>query len=235
MKNRILVVAAHPDDEFLGCGGTLINHKNKGDDVGILIMSEGSTSRDKKRNIFKRKKELLELKKVASDIANQIKAKFVKFNSFPDNRMDSVNFLDVVKKVEKIIKIFKPNIIYTHHPCDLNIDHNIVYKAVMTASRPVPNQSVIQILLFETLSSTNWSLSNLKKNNFFNPNYFNEIPKSSLKIKLNMLSKYKGEMKKWPHSRSLKSVKALAHYRGSSIGCDAAEAFVLERHIVKNK
>jgi len=235
MKNRILVVAAHPDDEFLGCGGTLINHRNKGDDVGILIMSEGSTSRDKKRNIFKRKKELLELKKVASDIGNQIKAKFVKFNSFPDNRMDSVNFLDVVKKVEKVIKTFKPNIIYTHHPSDLNIDHNIVYKAVMTASRPVPNQSVTQILLFETLSSTNWSLSNLKKNNFFNPNYFNEISKSSLKIKLNMLSKYKSEMKKWPHSRSLKSVKTLAHYRGSSIGCDAAEAFVLERHIVKNK
>ena len=126
MKNRILVVAAHPDDEFLGCGGTLINHRNKGDDVGILIMSEGSTSRDKKRNIFKRKKELLELKKVASDIGNQIKAKFVKFNSFPDNRMDSVNFLDVVKKVEKVIKTFKPNIIYTHHPSDLNIDHNIV-------------------------------------------------------------------------------------------------------------
>ena len=182
MRNRILVIAAHPDDEFLGCGGTLINHRNNGDDVGILIMSEGSTSRDKKRNTLKRKKELLELKKTASKIANQIKAKFVKFNSFPDNRMDSVNFLDVVKKVENIIKNFKPNIIYTHHPSDLNIDHNIVYKAVMTASRPLPNQSVKQILLFETLSSTNWSLSNLKKNNFFNPNYFQEIPKSSLKI-----------------------------------------------------
>ncbi len=235
MKNRILVVAAHPDDEFLGCGGTLINHRDNGDDIGILIMSEGSTSRDKKRNILKRQKELLELKKVAKKIANQIKSKFVKFNSFPDNRMDSVNFLDVVKKVENVIKTFKPNIIYTHHPSDLNIDHNIVYKAVMTSSRPVPNQSVKQILLFETLSSTNWSLSNLKKNNFFNPNYFHEIPKSSLKIKLNMLSMYKSEMKKWPHARSLKSVKALAHYRGSSIGCDAAEAFVLERHIVKNK
>ena len=96
MRNRILVIAAHPDDEFLGCGGTLINHRNNGDDVGILIMSEGSTSRDKKRNTLKRKKELLELKKTASKIANQIKAKFVKFNSFPDNRMDSVNFLDVV-------------------------------------------------------------------------------------------------------------------------------------------
>ena len=126
MRNRILVIAAHPDDEFLGCGGTLINHRNNGDDVGILIMSEGSTSRDKKRNTLKRKKELLELKKTASKIANQIKAKFVKFNSFPDNRMDSVNFLDVVKKVENVIKNFKPNIIYTHHPSDLNIDHNTI-------------------------------------------------------------------------------------------------------------
>ena len=228
MRNRILVIAAHPDDEFLGCGGTLINHRNNGDDVGILIMSEGSTSRDKKRNTLKRQKELLELKKTASKIANQIKAKFVKFNSFPDNRMDSVNFLDVVKKVENIIKNFKPNIIYTHHPSDLNIDHNIVYKAVMTASRPLPNQSVKQILLFETLSSTNWSINHTNSN--FEPNYFLNIEKF-LKKKIKLLSYYKTEMEKWPHTRSLKSVEYLAKYRGSSVGFEAAEAFYLLREI----
>ena len=128
-KIFFLIIAAHPDDEILGCGGTAAKLISEGYSGSTIIVSEGITSRDKKRNISKRKKELLELKKVASKIANQIKAKFVKFNSFPDNRMDSVNFLDVVKKVENVIKNFKPSIIYTHHPSDLNIDHNIVYKA----------------------------------------------------------------------------------------------------------
>jgi len=234
MKNRILVVAAHPDDEFLGCGGTLINHTRKGDKVGILIMSEGSTSRDRKRNVIKRKNDLSELKKAANKIATQIGAKFIKFNSFPDNRMDSVDFLDVVKNVEEVITKFKPNIIYTHHPSDLNIDHSIVHRAVITASRPQPKHTVKKILMFEIMSSTNWTAKFPKQKSFFNPNYYVDIT-NVLNKKLKMLRYYKSEMKKWPHSRSIKAIKILANHRGSSVGVKAAEAFELVRNLKKIK
>lgn len=230
MKNKILVVAAHPDDEFLGCGGTLINHKIKGDEIGIQIMSEGSTSRDKKRNRLKRKKELKGLKTAAIKVSKKIKAKFIKFNSFPDNRMDSVDFLDVVKKVENTIKIFKPNIIYTHHPSDLNIDHSIVHRAVITAARPTPKSSIKKILMFEILSSTNWSTKFLKQKILFNPNYFIDIS-NTLNEKLRILKLYKSEIKNWPHSRSIKGIKSLANFRGSSVGVKAAEAFELVRSL----
>ncbi len=230
MKNKILVVAAHPDDEFLGCGGALINHRAKGDKIGIQIMSEGSTSRDKKRDKLKRIKELQGLKKAATKVSKQIKAKFIKFNSFPDNRMDSVDFLDVVKKIEQTIKIFRPNIIYTHHPSDLNLDHAIVQRAVITAARPMPRSPVKKILMFEILSSTNWSTKFLKQKSLFNPNYFVDISKA-LKEKLQILKFYETEMKNWPHSRSMKGIKALANYRGSSVGVEAAEAFELVRSL----
>jgi N-acetylglucosamine malate deacetylase 1 len=234
MKDKILVVASHPDDEFLGCGGTLINHRKKGDEIGIQILSEGSTSRDKKRNKLKRKKELEGLKTAAIKVSKQIKGKFIKFNSFPDNRMDSVDFLDVVKKIESTIKIFKPNIIYTHHPSDLNIDHTIVHRAVITAARPIPKSSIKKILMFEIMSSTNWSTKFLKPKYSFNPNYFVDIS-DTLKEKLQILKFYESEMKNWPHSRSIKGIKALANYRGSSVGVKAAEAFELVRSIKKNK
>ncbi len=232
MKNKILVVAAHPDDEFLGCGGTLINHTIKGDKIGIFILSEGFTSRDKNRNVNKRKKDLSNLKKSAKRIASKINAKFIKFGSFPDNRMDSVDFLDVVKKVEDVIKNFKPNIIYTHHPNDLNIDHGIVHKAVITAARPQPKYCVKKILMFEILSSTNWTTKFTKKKTLFNPNYYVDISKTLTK-KLKLLRYYTSEMKKWPHSRSIKAVKVLANYRGSSVGVNAAEAFELVRNLKK--
>ena len=234
MKNKILVVAAHPDDEFLGCGGALISHIKKNDKVGILIMSEGFTSRDIKRDTIKRKNDLDGLKKSANKIAKKIGASFIKFTSFPDNRMDSVDFLDVVKKVEEVIKKFKPNIIYTHHPSDLNIDHGIVHRAVITASRPQPKYAVKKILLFEIMSSTNWTAKFSKQKNLFNPNYFIDIS-NVLSKKLKLLKYYKTEMKKWPHSRSIKAIKALANYRGSSVGVKAAEAFELVRNLKKIK
>ena len=146
--------------------------------------------------------------------------------------MDSVDFLDVVKKVEEIIKKFKPKIIYTHHPSDLNIDHSIVHRAVITASRPTPNHIVKKILMFEIMSSTNWAIKNTKYKNFFNPNYFIDIS-NVLNKKLSLLRYYKTEMKTWPHSRSIKSIKVLANHRGSSVGVEAAEAFELVRNLKK--
>ena len=150
------------------------------------------------------------------------------FLDFADNRLDNYNLLDVIKPIEKIINSFKPDIIYTHHFGDLNKDHEIVNRAVMTATRPKPNSFVKKIYSFEVLSSTNWSIN--KPASVFMPNYFLNISKF-LKKKISLLSLYKSEIEKWPHTRSLKSVESLAKYRGSSVGVEAAEAFCLLREV----
>ena len=229
--NKILIVAAHPDDEILGCGGTIIEHIRKKDDVGIVIVSEGITARDKKRNYEKKKEKIIKLSKISKKIATDLKVKFIKFFSFPDNRLDSVNLLDVIKKIEEIILNFKPNTVYTHHSSDLNIDHCLVNKAVLTACRPYPNQSVQKILTFEIPSSTNWG--EISQNSVFVPNYYQEIT-NSFKKKVEYLNMYKDEIRDWPHARSIKAIESLAIYRGSTVGVKMAEAFQLVRNINKN-
>ena len=228
---KVLVVAAHPDDEMLGCGGTIIEHLKRGDRVGIMIAAEGITSRDEKRNYEKRKKEVLELSKISKKIAKNLKLSFIDFLSFPDNRLDSLDLLDIVKKIEIRLLNFKPRLVYTHHSNDLNVDHNIVNRAVLTACRPYPKQTVKKILTFEIPSSTNWN--DLSRASPFLPNYYQEIT-NSLEKKLKLLKMYKGEIREWPHARSIRAIESLAVYRGSSVGLKAAEAFQLVRNIKKN-
>jgi len=230
MVKRIHIIAAHPDDELLGCGGAILHHLSKGDKVRVTIVAEGLTSRDKKRDRKKRLKGLNKLKNTTKKIFKKIGVKEIDFLDLADNRLDSYNLIDVIKPIETIINSFKPNIIYTHHPGDLNIDHCIVNRAVMTASRPKPKNFIEKIYSFEILSSTNWSINHTNSN--FEPNYFLNI-KKYLKKKIKLLSYYESEMKKWPHSRSLKSVEFLAKYRGSTAGMEAAEAFCLLRQVDK--
>ena len=224
MKN-ILVVAAHPDDEILGCGATIAKFAKQGSKVNILIVSEGITSRDKFRDIKKRHNQILKLRKSAKISAKKIGAKSINFLSFPDNRLDNVPLLEIIKNIESFIFKFKPDTIFTHSSHDLNIDHLITNKATLTACRPIPNSSIKKILTFEILSSTEYN-----PNSKFKPNYFVDIDKF-LKKKINSLKEYKSEMRGWPHPRSIKSVKNLAEYRGSNIGIKYAEAFELLRHI----
>tara|TARA_X000001036_G_scaffold40854_1_gene32870 strand:- start:137 stop:823 length:687 start_codon:yes stop_codon:yes gene_type:complete len=227
MSKKVLIVAAHPDDELLGCGGAILHHLYQGDKVRVTIVAEGLTSRESKN---KSNQDTVELKNITKSICKKIGIKELDFLDFADNRLDDYNLLDVIKPIEKIINTFKPEIIYTHHYGDLNKDHQIVNRAVMTSARPKPNSFVQKIYAFEVLSSTNWSIINSSA--VFEPNYYLNIEKF-LKKKLNLLSHYKGEIEKWPHTRSLKSIEILAKYRGSSVGLEAAEAFYLLREIKK--
>ena len=137
--NKVLVIAAHPDDESLGCGGTIKKHTNNGDRVRVLYMTDGESSRNyKKRSIKKRIKSAMQSKKILG-------IEETKFLNFPDNEMDKISLLKIVKKVEKYLNLFKPTIIYTHHHGDLNIDHRITFQAVMTACRPQPGSIIKQI------------------------------------------------------------------------------------------
>jgi len=220
--NKILVVVAHPDDEVLGCGGTMARLALEVNNVYTLILGEGITSRDKKRMRVKRGSEIAELKKRAEDANKILGVKKVYTYDFPDNRFDTVPLLDIIKTIEKIKKDIKPDIVFTHHYGDLNIDHQITFKAVMTAFRPIKDGGVKEIYSFEIPSSTEWNVSSSLTH--FMPDYFVDINKS-LEIKVNALKKYETELRDFPHPRSLKAVELNAKYRGIIMGFKAAEAF----------
>ena len=184
MNKTILVIAAHPDDEVLGCGGTMASHVDDGDKVHVVFMSDGVTSR-----INVNDEEVKERKQAAINASNTLGVKNKPiFLGFSDNRMDAVVLLDIVQSLEEIIYEIKPEVIYTHHVGDLNIDHKVTHQAVMTACRPQPEFCVREIYSFEVLSSTEWST-----NNPFIPNYFVDIS-DTLELKISAIKAYNSEL-----------------------------------------
>ncbi|OGC08540.1 GlcNAc-PI de-N-acetylase [candidate division WOR-1 bacterium RIFOXYA2_FULL_36_21] len=224
MKN-VLVVAAHPDDEVLGCGGTISKLLKKGIDVAILILGEGITSRYENREKAMDIEQMKELKNHINDAAKILKVKKNFVLNFPDNRFDSVPLLDLVKVIENVKNKFIPDVIFTHHGEDLNIDHQITFNAVLTACRAIAGEMVKQIYCFETLSSTEWSWPNT-----FKPNVYVDISKT-IEKKIDAMKAYKNELKEWPHPRSIKGIEILAEKRGCEVGLAYAEAFELVRSI----
>jgi LmbE family N-acetylglucosaminyl deacetylase len=229
MKQTVLVIAAHPDDEVLGCGGTIVRHVAESDEVHVLILAEGATSRDKARNPEAREDELSGLAQAAYRAGDILGISSLHMHQFPDNRMDGVELLDVVKCVEEHFERVCPTIVYTHHYGDLNIDHQITHKAVITACRPAPGQTVQTLLFFEVPSSTEWQIPD--KCATFAPNWYIDIS-NTLDRKREALFAYSAEMRPWPHARSIEAVEHLARWRGANIGVEAAEGFVLGRRII---
>ena len=227
MKNvnrTVVVFAAHPDDDILGCGGTIAKLAQNGSKVHVVFLADGESSRDDIEDIDNL---ILQRKQNAKKALKILGCDSIDFLDFPDNRLDSLDLLDVVKSIERFIDEYKPNIIFTHYAYDLNIDHQITHYAVVTACRPKPEFCVEELLFFEVPSSTEWNL--LKA---FMPNYFVDIS-STLSLKLDALNAYKNEIKSFPHPRSIKAIESLSYYRGSLSGCKAAEAFIIGRKIIK--
>jgi len=224
---KILVIVAHADDEAIGCGGTLLKHKNNGDCISIIYMTDGVGARDKTPSA--KKSTARENRLTAQQQACQQLNVSSYYNfDFPDNRMDQVALIDITQAIEPIISELQPTVIYTHHGGDLNIDHRIVHQAVLTACRPQPNTSVQKILSFEVNSSTEWASSSMSA--LFIPNYFVDISQYQNE-KQQLLDKYQQEMKHYPHSRSIKAISYLNNVRGSAVGVESAEAFMLIRAI----
>ena len=224
---RVLVVAAHPDDEVLGCGGTAARLSHEGHAVHIAIMGEGLTSRHVRREEADAK-QLSRLHQQAQSAADKVGAKDVVLFQLPDNRLDTVPLLEVVKLVESLVDKLKPEVIYTHHPGDLNIDHGVVHRAVLTATRPMIGQPVREIFAFEVPSSTEWAFQRLRPS--FRPNVFVDVT-NTLETKLAALACYETETRTFPHPRSREALRAIAARWGSVAGCLAAEAFELVRSI----
>ena len=230
MNNIIAVIAAHPDDEILGCGGTIAEHVKAGDEVHVLILAEGVTSRDNQCDRYAHVPELSELVEAAHSANKILGTTSLTMESLPDNRLDSLNRLDIVKIIEAFVEKHQPTTTYTHHAGDVNIDHRIIHEAVVTACRPVPGRIVRTLLFFEIASSTEWQTSGSAP--FFCPNWFVDISET-LDKKLEALQAYHSEMRSWPHARSVEALEHLARWRGATVGVEAAEAFILGRNITR--
>lgn len=227
MKN-VLVIAAHPDDELLGEGGTIRKLANQGVCCRTIIIGEGITSRKNHREEADFHK-LDCLKKCAENAAKIIGYTSIDFCGLPDNRLDDMNLLDIIKIVSAYVDKYKPDTIFTHHHGDLNIDHRIVCEAVLTACRPVGDYVVKRIYSFETPSSTEWNYT--YREPFMPSVYFNIS--ETLEAKINGMLCYESESAIYPHPRSSEALRGLAIFRGSNVGFDKAEAFMLLREVYR--
>ncbi len=218
-KKKILMIAAHPDDEILGVGGTLIKHVKKGDEVYCLILGEGVTSRGAG--------ETETLHKECREAGKIVGFKEIFLSKLPDNKFDSVPLLDIVKEIEKYLEKTKPDIVYTHQGGDVNIDHKLTYEAVMTACRPCNTNCPKEIYSFETLSSTEWQFNDKMQ---FVPNVYINI-EEEIEDKIKAMKAYKSEIRDYPHPRSEKGIRILASFRGLQSGLKHVESFRLERKV----
>ena len=225
---RVLVVAAHPDDEVLGCGGTIACHAEAGDQVQVLIVAEGATSRQQQRDRLQATQELSLLAQAARKAGAILGASGVELLDLPDNRLDSLDRLDLIKRIEECIERHQPQVVYVHHVGDVNVDHRRLHEAVVTACRPTPGHSVQRLLSFEVASSSEWQPPGSAP--AFQPNWFVDIS-AHWPRKREALAAYASEMRPWPHARSMEALEHLARWRGAQVGVEAAEAFCLLRQL----
>ena len=211
---NVLVVAAHHDDEMLGCGGTLARFAALGAEGHILLLGEGPLARGSETE--------------AAQIIGLNEAN-VHFASLPDNRFDTVALLDIVQHIEALAEQVQPDLVFTHHAGDMNQDHRLTHQAVMTAFRPLPGAKPATLLGFEVLSSTEYTPPHTAP--AFCPNVFVDIS-ATLDTKCRALEEYASEMRPWPHPRSMEAVRHLAALRGCFCGHEAAEAFILYRTLL---
>ena len=228
MTASVLIVAAHPDDEVLGCGGTIARHVDAGDVVQVLIVAEGATSRQGKRDRGQAAEELSSLAQAAQAAGAILGATGVTLLDLPDNRLDSLDRLNLIKRIEERIDLQQPQVVYVHHAGDVNIDHRRLHEAVVTACRPTPGQPVRRLLSYEVASSTEWQPPGSAP--AFQPNWFVDIT-AQLTRKRKALEAYSAEMRPWPHARSIEALDHLARWRGAQMGVEAAEAFCLLRQL----
>jgi len=226
MTQSILILAAHPDDEALGCGGTIAKLADEGAIVHVAFLADGVFSRASEQAA--QQLELASRRAAAQKACEILGVKSVSFGDFPDNRMDTIPLLEITQVVETLIAEHQPEIVFTHHAGDVNIDHRRLHEAVVTACRPQQGHPVKTLLCFEVPSSTEWQLPGSAP--AFTPNWFIDIS-ATLVRKLTALDAYADELRAWPHPRSLQGVEHLAHWRGATVGVDAAEAFILGRQL----
>ncbi|MFH1968247.1 MAG: PIG-L deacetylase family protein [bacterium] len=225
---KILIIAPHPDDEVLGCGGTIKNYSKKGNEVYLCIVTCAYAPDWSEEFIKNRKKEI----KASNKILGIKKTVFL---DLPTVKLDTLPQKQLNDLISKTIEDVKPEIIYIPHKGDLNKDHQIVFEAALVALRAKPGVFIKKIFSYEVLSETEWGEQKIKNpKDFFSPNVYVDI-KDTLKHKIRAMERYQSELKKFPHPRSLKGIIVLSEKRGMEAGLENAEAFILIKEIINNK
>lgn len=216
MKKKILVLAAHPDDEVIGCGATIAKLSSQNHDIQVITFTDGKSA----RGVYNEKKDIQFLDKISEILG----IKSFKIGDFPDNKMDNVPLLDVIKYIEKEV-IDTPDIIFTHHPDCLNIDHSIIYRATITAFRPIKKRE-LEINCFEIPSSTEWNpLNNFKANLYVDVEGFEDKKIEAMKV-------YDDEIREYPHPRSYEGLLNKMKFVGNEVSMKFAEKFQTVRKII---
>jgi LmbE family N-acetylglucosaminyl deacetylase len=224
---KVLVIAAHPDDFVLGCGGTIAKLARGGTAVSVAIISQGSTSRYAKHEEVS-PDVVQRLRECSHEAATILGLTNVTYFDYPDNRLDSVDLLDIVKAIERVVEEVKPQIVFTQHGGDLNNDHALVFRATLIALRPMEKCEVESLLAYEVPSSTDWSFQRFEP--VFRPNVFYQI-EDTLEAKQKAMAAFETEARDFPHPRSPQALQNAAQRWGSVVGVRAAEAFELVREV----
>ena len=232
LKNKkIMIVVAHPDDELLGLGASMnrITQEDWNVKTHVVILGEGLTSRSDSRDVDMWKAKLEKHKQNIVEAQKAIGYGEVSIYDFPDNRFDSVPILDIIKVVESEKEKFLPDVIFTHHGGDVNIDHQRTFEAVLTSCRPMKHETVKTLITFETPSGTEWRASSDPRH--FLPNFFISVEEKNVEAKIKGMESYEFEKREYPHPRSPEALRIQAKRWGVSIGRDYAEAFQIIRSI----
>jgi LmbE family N-acetylglucosaminyl deacetylase len=209
----VVVIGAHPDDEILGAGGTLARHVIGGDEVHALVVADGASSRASD--------ELMHtLEKDAARAAEMIGFSSVELRSLPDQRLDTVPFIELTQLIESVLDHLRPHVVYTHFPGDVNADHGLVARATWTACRPYSRPQLRRFAVFETPSSTEWAWP--MNDSDLQPNLFVDITET-LDVKVAAMECYQSELRDYPHPRSSRALRERAAYWGSHVGRLAVE------------
>lgn len=224
---RVLVIAAHPDDEVLGMGGTIAKYAKRGDEVAVLIVTDGSMSQY--RNDPRLQEILKEKKAETASCAAELGVRHIFYGDLPDMKLDITPHIEINRVIESTINNFKPSIVFTHFNGDVNKDHRMVYESTLVACRPVSEQCVKRIFLYSVPSSTEWNVQTAT--NVFLPNWYEDIKGELAEKKYKAMECYKTEMREYPHPRSIQYLRTADAAEGNRVGLLAAESFILLRSI----
>ncbi len=216
---RVLVIAAHPDDELLGLGGAVARHVQSGDIVRLAVMCEGISMRyhpERHAEVVAQSQKAAGILGV-SDLAHR---------GLPDQKLDTLPLSDIVSGIEELVQEMRPEVVYTHFGGDINRDHQVLAEATLVATRPYAAPFVREILMFETPSSTEWGSPTLLPS--FQPNLFVDVA-ATLEKKIEAFLSYTAEVRAWPHPRSGRALRERAHHWGSLVNIEAAEPFMVVR------
>lgn len=218
---KILILAAHHDDETLGCGGTIARLVSEGHDVDVLVLGEGPASREGTDYLEAIRNSKAAIESLGGTLY------MIDGPALPDNQFDTETLFTIARRIESMISLAQPQVVYTHHRSDVNRDHRAVYEATLIATRPVPGCVVREAYAYEVPSSTEWAFGG----EAFKPNVFQPITPAQLQCKIEAMEMYETERRSCPHPRSPENLRALATVRGSQAGVPLAEAFELVRMV----